>query len=244
MPKSEIKEADVKSMNIFQRMLAIQSEIPVVAKNLNVETGGYGRSYRAVSERDVKDAIKPLECKYGVYSFPIKKELIDQSFLEQTTKNGTKKSFYSRERITYRFVNVDKPEEFIEIDGYGDGIDTSDKATGKADTYASKYCLMSAYKVSTGDDPDKDASQEYNTKGVDVSQLAVQLTTVRTKLTKLGVDLHDETFVNFVKDKAKVATIDPGALLMDADGMQRVIAVMNAVVNAKTSKPKDEIQAQ
>lgn len=239
MPKSEIKEADVKSMNIFQRMLAIQSEIPVVAKNLNVETGGYGRGYKAVSERDVKDAIKPLECKYGVYSFPIKKELIDQSFLEQTTKSGTKKSFYIRERVTYRFVNVDKPEEFIEIDGYGDGIDTSDKATGKADTYASKYCLMSAYKISTGDDPDKDASQEYNTKAVDVSQLAVQLTTVRTKLTKLGVDLHDETFVNFVKDKAKVTTIDPGALLMDADAMQRVIAVMDAVVKAK-----DEVQAQ
>ena len=242
MSKNEIinDTADViKSMNIFQRMLAIQSEIPVVAKNLNVDTGSYGRSYRAVSERDVKDAIKPLECKYGVYSFPIKKELIDQSFLEQTTKNGTKKSFYIRERVTYRFVNVDKPDEFIEIDGYGDGIDTSDKATGKADTYASKYCLMSAYKISTGDDPDKDASQEYNTKAVDVSQLAVQLTTVRTKLTKLGVDLHDETFVNFVKDKAKVATIDPGALLMDAEAMQRVIAVMDAV-----AKAKDEVQAQ
>ena len=65
-----------------------------------------------------------------------------------------------RLEITYRFVNVDKPEEFIEIKSYGDGIDSGDKAPGKAMTYGDKYALMKGYKISTGDDPDKDASPE------------------------------------------------------------------------------------
>lgn len=149
--------AEVASMNIFQKMLRIQSEIPTVAKNLNISAGASG-TYKAVSERDVKDAIKPLEDMYGVYSYPVKKELITQDMVEIETKWGKKQNFYIRERVTYRFVNIHKPEEFIEIDGYGDGLDTGDKSPGKSDTYASKYCLMSAYKISTGDDPDADPS--------------------------------------------------------------------------------------
>lgn len=230
------KEMPEKAMNIYEKMLRIQSEIPTVAKNLNVSTGNSG-SYKAVSERDVKDAVKPLEDKYGVYSFPIKKELIEQTFLETETKYGTKKSFYIRERVTYRFVNIQNPDEFIEIDGYGDGIDSGDKAPGKADTYASKYCLMSAYKISTGDDPDKDASQEYNTKGKandnEATQLAIEMTAVRNDLKNLGVDLHDENVIDFICKKAKVNTLDPGKLLMDLNAMKRVIAVMKATAEKK-----------
>ena len=43
---------------------------------------------------------------------------------------------------------------------YADGIDSGDKATGKAMTYSDKYSLLKAYKIATGDDPDKDASPE------------------------------------------------------------------------------------
>ena len=63
-----------------------------------------------------------------------------------------------RMEVTYRFVNIDKPEEIVEVKTFGDGLDTGDKAPGKAMTYADKYALMKAYKLSTGDDPDKDAS--------------------------------------------------------------------------------------
>ena len=159
----EYKIEEIKAMNIFEKMLHIQSEIPTVAKNLNVQTGK-SSSYKAVSERDVKDAIKPLEEKYRVYSYPINKELLEQSFLERETVNGTRKEFYIRERVTYRFINIDNPAEFIEIDGYGDGIDSGDKACGKSDTYAIKYCILSAYKISTGDDPDQNPSEEYKEK--------------------------------------------------------------------------------
>lgn len=150
---------EVKKMNLFERLLAIQTELPTVAKALEIKTKK--SAYKAVSERDVKDAVKPLEDKYGVYSFPIEKELIESDILTSRNDYGEIKSFWIREKVTYRFVNVDNPAEYIEVCGYGDGIDTGDKATGKADTYAGKYCIMSAYKISTGDDPDAKPSEEY-----------------------------------------------------------------------------------
>jgi hypothetical protein len=68
----------------------------------------------------------------------------------------------TRIETVYRFVNVDQPEEYIETTTFAEGIDTQDKGSGKAMTYADKYALMKAYKISTGDDPDQNASEENN----------------------------------------------------------------------------------
>ena len=151
----------MSELNIFQRMAVISAEMSTVAKNLTV---GEGRSkYKAVSERDIIDAVKPLEAKYGVYSYPSSRRVLESNLLEnEVTYDGrtTKKTtFMTRIETTYRFVNVDKPEEFIEIVSFAEGIDPQDKGSGKAMTYADKYALMKAYKISTGDDPDQEASQ-------------------------------------------------------------------------------------
>ena len=62
----------------------------------------------------------------------------------------------------YRFVNTDDPTDFIETTTFAEGIDSQDKGSGKAMTYADKYALMKAYKISTGDDPDQTASEDVN----------------------------------------------------------------------------------
>lgn len=144
-----------ESLNIYQRMAAITSCLQTIGKNLTV---GFGNSqYKAVSERDVLDAVKPLEAKFGVYSYPHSREIIRTDTL--TNEKGSTR-FLIRIAVKYRFVNVDKPDEFIEIDTIGDGIDSGDKAPGKAMTYADKYALLKAYKISTGDDPEQEPSPE------------------------------------------------------------------------------------
>ena len=65
-----------------------------------------------------------------------------------------------RVETTYRFVNIEDPNEFVDIKTYGDGIDSVDKAPGKAMTYGDKYALLKAYKIITGDDPDQKASED------------------------------------------------------------------------------------
>lgn len=166
MDVSDAFYVETEKPNIFKRMLMIEKELGVVAKNLEIQatrTSGY----KAVSERDVIDAVKPLEALYGVFSYPASRTVIKDEILENVREYKGEQvktiSKFMRIETIYRFVNVDKPEEFVEITSYGDGIDTGDKATGKAMTYADKYALMKAYKISTGDDPDatKSADEGY-----------------------------------------------------------------------------------
>ena len=155
----------MSALNIYQRMAAITAELQTVAKNLNVETSK-GKGYKAVSERDVIDAVKPLEAKHGVYSYPASRRVLESAALESESEwNGkvTKKTtFFERIETVYRFVNTDDPTDFIETTTFAEGIDSQDKGSGKAMTYADKYALMKAYKISTGDDPDQTASEDVN----------------------------------------------------------------------------------
>lgn len=157
----EEKSPEIKEMNIFQKMSAITDEITRVAKNLSV---GVGQSqYKAVGEADVLSAVKPVEIKYGVYSYPVNRNIVETSILttktEYNEKVTEKNQLFMRLETIYRFVNMDKPTEYIDITTYGDGVDSQDKAPGKAMTYSDKYALLKAYKIETGDDPDQKASE-------------------------------------------------------------------------------------
>ena len=153
----------MEDKNIFKRLSQITSEITAVAKNLNV---GWGKSsYKAVGEADVLAAVKPIESKNGVYSYPYSREIIESAVLTSAKADGTEsKQQFLRLKTVYRFVNVDNPADYIDITTYGDGVDSQDKAPGKAMTYGDKYALLKAYKIITGDDPDQTASAPLNGK--------------------------------------------------------------------------------
>ena len=216
-PKAAAKTTkEPKAANIFQRMSAITEELRTVAKNLTVSTGG-NNSYKAVSERDILDAVKPVEAKHGVYSYPVKRTILESNILEsESTYNGktTKKTtFFTRIETVYRFVNVDKPEEYIETTTFAEGIDAQDKGSGKAMTYGDKYALMKAYKISTGDDPDQNASKEEHYTTVEENPLvdATKIKVLKERMTKKGVkeeqilgrynvgSLEELTVVDFMK---------------------------------------------
>lgn len=150
-----------QSLNIYQRMLAATSEINKVAKNLKVGVGN--NAYKAVAESDVLEAVKPVEEQFGIYSYPLSREIVNDEISVTTTeyegKKSEKSSYFMRVKTIYRFVNVDKPDEYIDIATYGDGIDSQDKAPGKAMTYGDKYALLKAYKIQTGEDPDAKPSK-------------------------------------------------------------------------------------
>lgn len=165
------------TLNIFQRMMQATAEINRVAKNLKVDISR-GQSYKAVAEADVLEAVKPVEERFGIYSFPVKRTIIkDDTLVTKSTYNGNeseKTTYFLRLEVTYRFVNVDNPDDFIEIITYGDGVDTQDKAPGKAMTYADKYALLKAYKIQTGEDPDANPSGNMGRKKEEAVEYASQ----------------------------------------------------------------------
>lgn len=180
-----------KKLNIYEKLLMISTELMTVAKNLEVGVGQ--NKYKAVGEADVLKAVKPLEAKYKVYSYPVNRSIIESGTIESTTFKGeVKKNLFERIEVVYRFVNVENPSEYIDITSYGDGIDSQDKSVGKAMTYADKYALLKAYKIITGDDPDQEASQELRdastkktTKKNEINEV------VLLKAQKLNIKLED-----------------------------------------------------
>lgn len=165
---------EAKEMNIYQKMAAITAELKAVEKDLTVQTTK-SSSYKAVSERGILDAVKPLEDKYGVYSFPVSREVLEshliqnESVYEDNKGNKTttpKTSYMTRIKTVYRFVNIDNPAEYIDTITFAEGIDSQDKGSGKAMTYADKYALMKSYKISTGEDVDEGTDAETLEKGM------------------------------------------------------------------------------
>lgn len=156
----------IEELSIYEKMANIRDEAGVIAKNLEIEINR-SKKYKAVSERDVLDTIRPLMQKYRVFAFPVSRECDERDRLVSVSNfNGqetTRTNLYFHYKNVMRFVNLDKTEEHIDVVTYSTGIDTGDKADGKAMTYADKYAFMKAFMLSTGDDPDQEASKEYKT---------------------------------------------------------------------------------
>lgn len=145
--------------NLYQKMQDVSNEIKNIEKNMTVGKGNY--SYKAVQDIDVVLEVKEAETKYGLISIPIKQELVKSEIVRvQKPDGGETVNYADIVKMTLRIVNVDNVSEFIDVESYGRGLDPADKGFGKASTYARKYALLNAYKIATGEDPDKDKSKE------------------------------------------------------------------------------------
>lgn len=189
-------QENIKVLNIFQKMLKITAELPSVVKGMEVRGADGKVKYLAVGEKDILDTVKPLEEKYGIYSFPFQREFEKMEYKDRIAV---------RCKVVYRFINVDNPNEMIDIISYGDGIDTQDKAPGKAMTYADKYALMKAYKISTGEDPDQEASPEVMISEKQLAYLASLLEKSETLKTHIMKHFNVDDIANLTGEQAKVA---------------------------------------
>ena len=185
-------------MNIYEKMSCAGQEIARVPKNLIVGTGK--NQYAAVAEADILAAVKEAEAKYKIFSFPVSHEIVESHTAVTKHDYGEKESQFVRVKTTYRFVNMEQPDEYVEVTGYGDGIDSLDKAPGKAVTYADKYALMKAYKIETGDDPDQTASDDL--AGHSIMKVKERVERAVTEKLSRGMDMSDILGSLGMKEKA------------------------------------------
>ncbi len=151
--------SEFKDMNLYQKIQAVGDEVKNIQKNIIVGTGN--NAYKAVADVDVLLAVKAAEKKYGLVSIPVKQQLERSDQVQKIGRDGyTTVTFSDIVKMTVRIINVDKPEENIEVESYGRGLDSGDKGFGKASTYARKYALLNAYKIATGEDPDEQESKQ------------------------------------------------------------------------------------
>lgn len=148
-----------KKLNLFEKIQKVSEAVMNIEKDMTVGSGKY--SYKAVSDQQVTLAVKKAEGDFGLVSIPVKQELISSETIKAKKKNGDEGITYvDNIKMTVRIINIENPEESIDIESFGKGVDSGDKGFGKASTYARKYALLNAYKIATGEDPDQFKSEE------------------------------------------------------------------------------------
>lgn len=220
--------SEIKDMNIYQRIHAVSSEVGKVSQSLEVATktdknGKVLNSYKAVSINDVVDSLLPVLEKYRVAIVPGYKKILKEDNLTTTSQYGERTQFFVRMMCEYIAVNIDDPAQTVSAVGYGDGVDSGDKACGKADTYARKTALISLFNLSRGDDPDRDASLEYKPKSkpkqasVESVGKAISMYTpdeMKKMLKKLGVasveQLSQKQVDEMIAFREKLSVTDQG----------------------------------
>ena len=181
-----------KDMNIYQRINAVTEEIKKIPKS---KTIGFGKnSYQVVTEADVLKSVKEAEQKFGIASYPASRKIVEsrvikKSFTDDKGNTTVTESQFMRIETIYRFVNIDKPEEFVETTSYGDGVDSSDKCPGKCASYSDRYALMKTYKIETGDDMEDVAKD--STEGHNIFKVKQRIEEKLTLCTQKGVEVKD-----------------------------------------------------
>lgn len=143
--------------NLSKAILAVMKEVKGVEKSMTVGTGN--SSYKGVSDKDVKNIIGASMEKNGLCMLPISVE--SKAQVDRWTETGgqygdkQKQSVFTQVKTKYLLLH--ESGEGIELAGYGHGVDSQDKAAGKATTYALKYTLLYTFMVPTGKIDDADA---------------------------------------------------------------------------------------
>ena len=164
-------------MTLHEKLLAIMRDVQYVNQDTNVEFGN--TKYKALSEEKVTAIMRAEAVKYNIVVYPIEQhwERIGQ---------------ISHVDVRYKIVNVDDPDDYIEVVSCGDGADTQDKGAGKAMTYAYKYMWLRTFALPTGEDPDKVSSAELdaeqNAKDALITEKEQQ--TLKTLCEKKGLNVN------------------------------------------------------
>lgn len=150
---------------LAEAIVRVMADVRGVEKAMQV---GDGRnSYKAVSDKDVKETIRKAMIKHGLAIIP---KTVDAATRierwEETNNYGTRQrqQVFVEAKTVYTLMHVSG--ETRDIEGYGHGVDPQDKAAGKATTYALKYALLYLFLVPTGDIDDADADPSKDDGGV------------------------------------------------------------------------------
>lgn len=184
--------------NVYQRISKVMQEVQYLGKDDIVVTNAYsGAGYKAISEEKVTTEIRKSLIKNGLVIIPISMEHTRDDEVLKDKSGSEKVSRLATVNVMYRIQNIDDKDDYIMAVSSGTGVDTQDKAVGKAMTYAYKYLLLRTFAIPTGEDTDKISSEMYDG----------QFQEKKAKITKGIVDELRDRIKTQGKDYMKVREI-------------------------------------
>jgi hypothetical protein len=145
---------DIKDWNIVQRLHGIMGELEAMPK----EGKNTAQKYEYHSQAQVARTIKNLMVKYRVLHLPQMAGIPTLTHIKNA--NGSP-GIHSLTSYIFTFINIDKPDDRLDIPWAGEAIDYGDKATNKTGTSAQKYMFLRLFLVAEPDknDPDNDGPE-------------------------------------------------------------------------------------
>jgi len=154
------------NIKLYQKLQLIMDESDALEKD---QTVGYGNNkYKAVSEASVLNTVKKLLKAHKVIFLPIKVVRNDTK-TEFATKNGDSVRLMTDVHVTFKVVDTESGQ-FELLETSGSGVDTQDKAVGKAMTYAYKILMQKTFMLFSGEDADVEHSDESTTNNTKPKQ--------------------------------------------------------------------------
>jgi hypothetical protein len=136
---------------IHHQIALVMADIEAIGKDKRNQQQGY--NFRGID--DVYNELHGHLAKHGVYTVP---RTLDMRREERPSKSGGVMAVVIL-TIAYRFYADDG--SFVEAVMIGEGMDSGDKASNKAQAVAHKYALIQVFAIPTEDakDPENDSPQ-------------------------------------------------------------------------------------
>ena len=126
-----------KKLNIYQKINRVMARVGVV----KYEDKRVNNQYSYLSHDAVVRSVRQQMVIEGI---------VMRLAVADMVQNGNRTEL----KAAFHFVNIDDPQDFVEVQSIGFGIDGSDKGPGKAISYAKKYALLTCFLLEAGDHAD------------------------------------------------------------------------------------------
>lgn len=144
----------MKDLNLYQKINAIHKKVKSVTKGSTVQVT-QNSSYTAVSHDDVTSLLHDPIADIGIVPVVSMDSAELESYeiiKEYQGKQTVSLAYRVKVWVSIEFINSDKPEERFSVKCFAYGIDSGDKATGKAYSMAVKYCYLKAFMLESMDE--------------------------------------------------------------------------------------------
>jgi hypothetical protein len=196
----------------------LEKDKPVTFGNTN---------YKAISEAHVTTVVRKAMIDAHLVMFPVSQTMNAREMI----KDGIRTGYLTEGNIEYKLCDTETGYSEI-VSSSGQGVDSQDKGSGKAMTYAYKYALIRTFMIPSGEDPDYIASEEE-----DYNEEKIVAKAKKNKKEETPV-LTEKDPMEYMEEKFETKGEAPCEFLQDAE-----IVELLKVAYAKTPKVGNDMVA-
>lgn len=234
-------------MGLYEKLYKIMDGSKAIDKDMTIQFKA--SKYSAVSESAVLNEVKALLKEFKVIILPVD---VNQTYQERKDKEPITILL-----VTWKIIDAETGE-FELIQSPGHGVDSQDKGSGKAFTYAYKTLMQKCFMLFSGDDTDNTHSDELTAqeqaqaeklKQAAAKKAAAQAKQAEKPAESVPVDLKPadkarfevlKNLFNILPEKTKLLTLDGYGISkiddLPADKWAAAITGLNSWIDRNNAK--------